>query len=532
MSKATDFVRNHKKAVILLAIVILVAIVIGVVLSGKAAAAGTEPEISTLKLSRMDIEQIVTATGSVRSVDSRNVTSQQTSKVVSVAVTEGQTVKKGDTLCIFDTSALDLNIAATQKSIDAAKAQSGESAAQAKRMVTDANDQYNYDKERLDREAQEAWDALETGKEAAAKAEKDAKAAAAKAEKDAKAAEAKAEKDAKEAAAKAEKDAKATGANQASAPTADATQIPSAGTSQNPAAGATGGDPVSALQAAYDAAVATRDATLRADQSAIKNAEDALKNQQLMDSTSQLQNQLDAYLLQKEDAVVKSPIDGAVTAANAKADSMPGMETPLFVIQDLSKLEVSASVPEYDATKLAQGMDVHVLSDALQGQEWNGTILSISPVATDAGGNFTVVISVTSPLEGLKSGMSAKVNVVCENRENVFAVPYGALIEKENGETVIYALDEATGQTEAGTEVETSKAGESETSGSEASRSEAGSDGADGATETREVVVTAGLETDYYVEISGSGLVEGMTINIDPEGLNKDAPSESIADMF
>jgi hypothetical protein len=96
--------------------------------------------------------------------------------------------------------------------------------------------------------------------------------------------------------------------------------------------------------------------------------------------------------------------------------------------------------------------------------------------------------------------MTAKVNIICDSRKSIFAVPYGALIEKENGDTVIYAIDE-----DASTDSEV---------------------------KWREIVVTTGLETDYYIEISSAQLEVGLTVDIDPERLNINAPSDSIMDMF
>jgi RND family efflux transporter MFP subunit len=259
--------------------------------------------------------------------------------------------------------------------------------------------------------------------------------------------------------------------------------------------------------------VSTRKATLRADKAAIKSAQDALTSQKLMDQTSTLQGQLNTYLQQKADATVKAPIGGTVTSVSAKAGEYPAMESPMFVIEDITHLKVEASVPEYDASLLDAGLGVHIVSDAIQDGEWDGSVESISPVASDANGNFTVTVAVTSDSGALKSGMSAKLNIVSDSRTNVFAVPYGALGKNANGESVIYVKQEADessadGAGEAGVSVSVSVSGDANASGSAV--------GAD----RREVVVTTGLETDYYVEISGDGLVEGLLVLTDPEGLN------------
>jgi RND family efflux transporter MFP subunit len=437
MDRLSRFAGTRRRPLIILSVILVAAIVVVIIVLTQAKPdTGAVQEGSTVRLGRMDIEQTVSTTGTARSIDSRSLTSSQTGEIVSVNVTEGQSVKTGEILCIFDTSLIDLNIASTQNSLATAQAQYDEGLAQAEGMVSSAYNQYDYDKTRLDSEVQKAWDALE----------------------------------------------------------AEKTATPPAGT-MPPVA-----DPIPALQAAYDQAVSTRDATLRADGSAITTAENALANQRLMDTTSTIQSQLDTYQRQKEEATLTSPIDGTVTTVNAKVNGYAGMEGSLFIIEDITTLEVVASVPEYDAVLLTTGLSAHIISDALQNTQWDGVIKSISPVATDTSSNFTVTISLSSPLSGLKSGMSTKVNIVCDNRKNVFAVPYGALVEKENGDTVIYAIDE-----------EASSASEKIWG---------------------EIVVTTGLESDYYIEIASPLLAVGLTVDIDPERLNINTPSDSIMDMF
>jgi RND family efflux transporter MFP subunit len=434
MSKVSRFAKGHKKLIIVLAVIVVIIIAISVLAAlGRSALQNLSREaVGVQELTRMDIEQIVTATGTVKSLDSRSVTVPQTSssKIISVHVAEGQTVELGETLCVLDTKTLDQNIAATRKSIETAELQKGENVAQAQRRLDAARNQYSYDEKRLNAEVQKAKEALDAAK---------------------------------------------------LNPTPPAI-VPNA-------------------QAAYDAAVQTRDATLRADNTAIQSASDALTSQQIMDTTSQLQNQLNTSLQQKADATIKAPIGGTVTKVNAKADSYPGMDGPLFVIENLYELEVSALVPEFDASLLEVGLGVHIKTDAIQNAEWLGVIRSISPVATDSSGNFTVTISVTSDIGELKSGMSAKLNIVTGSRKAVFAVPYGALGETADGKSVIYVPD-----------TRTKEGGQTETI-------------------RREIPVELGLETDYYVEISGSELKEGLVYLTDPEGTTTDTPFILPAEM-
>jgi RND family efflux transporter MFP subunit len=414
----------------------------------------------------MDIEQIVTANGTVQSLDTRSVSAAASSNsiVKSVNVKVGQKVKKGDTLCTFDTELLDINIASAKKSLSSANAQSSAGLSQATRRVSDAKEQYASDKKRLEADVKKAKKALDASKK------------------------------------KAKKATPAAGATSSDVPASlpSGEGIPGAGVTDAAQSGSTQST-TAQLQSAYDAAVAARDQTLKADDAAITNAKDALENQRLMDSAAQIQSQLDVYEQQKKDATIKSPISGTVTAVNAKEGSTPGMESALFIVENIDELKVEALVPEYDASVLTTGLGVDIISDAIQDESWAGEITSISPVAADASGNFAVTISVTTPIGGLKSGMSAKLNIVTDGRQGVFAVPYGALGENDAGESVIYVVDPPA----------------------------ANQDNGEGRAKTaipREIVVKTGLETDYYVEISGEKLTEGLLVLTDPDGINKDAP--------
>jgi multidrug efflux pump subunit AcrA (membrane-fusion protein) len=172
----------------------------------------------------------------------------------------------------------------------------------------------------------------------------------------------------------------------------------------------------------------------------------------------------------------------------------------LFLIEDMDSLEISVGIPEFDATLLSVGMYTEIATDAIDGKEWRGEVKSISPVALPDTNNFTVVISVDSPADGLTAGMSAKTNIVTSSKAGVFAVPYDAISENEAGQSVVFAWP---GDGEIKTE------GIDPENVSEGIRSQ-----------SEEIVVETGMESDYYIEIASDGLKAGMLILADPEGKN------------
>ena len=83
--------------------------------------------------------------------------------------------------------------------------------------------------------------------------------------------------------------------------------------------------------------------------------------------------------------------------------------------------------------------------------------------------------------------MTARCSIILEEAEDVYAVPYDAIHVNKDGTSVIYAEDTGQGKKPK------KKAGK------------------------REIEVTKGMESDYYVEIRGDGLSEGLRVIIPSE---------------
>ncbi|MFQ9681195.1 MAG: hypothetical protein ACLRZH_14910 [Ruthenibacterium lactatiformans] len=84
-------------------------------------------------------------------------------------------------------------------------------------------------------------------------------------------------------------------------------------------------------------------------------------------------------------------------------------------------------------------------------------------------------MTVTGKDSGLLIGLSAKVEIILSQVTDVYAVPYDAVGTDENGGSVVYARS-------------------------------------GGETEFTAIPVETGMETDYYIEISGEGLSDGMEV--------------------
>lgn len=231
----------------------------------------------------------------------------------------------------------------------------------------------------------------------------------------------------------------------------------------------------------YDQAVKNLENIQRSNNLTIQSRNDALTNTKLSDSTTSIESQLTTARNNLEDATVTAPVSGTITEVLATLGVRAN--GAMFVIQDTESLELSTTVAEYDIPLIKEGQAVQFTTDATGSDILSGTVDRISPTAINTDGDFTVTVRIDQPDERLRIGMNAKLTIVLESRPATFAVPYDAITTNAAGQTIVMALRE------------------------------------DGVTRY-EVPVTVGMETDYFVEISGPEVQPGLVVLNDPEGKN------------
>jgi len=176
-----------------------------------------------------------------------------------------------------------------------------------------------------------------------------------------------------------------------------------------------------------------------------------------------------------EQAALKAPVSGVVTALFVEPGEMANSGQTVVVISDLSNLAVEVNVDETDVSRLADGMEVQVNLDAFPGNELTGRVTYIEPAATVESGVvlYAVTVKINSTELPLRSGMTVNVTFPIEQRTDTLLVPFRA-IETEGGQAYVTRVT---------------------ASGSE------------------RVAVTMGLITDTQIEIL-SGLNEGDVVTV------------------
>lgn len=146
-----------------------------------------------------------------------------------------------------------------------------------------------------------------------------------------------------------------------------------------------------------------------------------------------------------DQAQLVAPFDGRITEVHNKFGDQvtPGM--PAFRLDDFSRLLVEVQVSEVDINRIQDGQDVNLVFDAILDKEYHGRVSEVALVGTNNQGvvDFTVTVELTDTDESVKPGMTAAVNIVVSQLENVLTVPNRAVRVRE-GERVVYVLKDGT----------------------------------------------------------------------------------------
>lgn len=146
---------------------------------------------------------------------------------------------------------------------------------------------------------------------------------------------------------------------------------------------------------------------------------------------------------------ITAPCDGIVSAIGAGAGETLGTSTPCVVLSESGGVVINAVVRESTLPSVALGQQVTVSGVAFDKKSYHGRITDIASTArsrVNGTTTETVVDAVVTLDEGeidesLLIGLSAKVTVIVEERQDVLVLPYDCLTCDDAGRTVAYRLE-------------------------------------------------------------------------------------------
>ncbi len=165
-----------------------------------------------------------------------------------------------------------------------------------------------------------------------------------------------------------------------------------------------------------------------------KNYDTAVANVALYKAqVEQAQAALDYNKIQLGYTKIISPVDGIIVSKSVEEGQTvaASFETPtLFnVAEDLTKMQIEASVVEADIAKVKEGQNVQFNVDSFPNETFHGIVTQVrnEAVTTSNVVTYEVVIAVNNEELKFKPGMTANVEIITANEKDVFTVPNKAL---------------------------------------------------------------------------------------------------------
>jgi HlyD family secretion protein len=130
---------------------------------------------------------------------------------------------------------------------------------------------------------------------------------------------------------------------------------------------------------------------------------------------------------------IYSPVDGIVIDRRVDVGQTvaASMNAPVLfqIANDLTKMQINASVAEADIGTVAEGQEVKFTVDAFPGRDFIGKVVQVrnAPQTVQNVVSYDSIIEVDNTDGKLKPGMTANVQIITAKREDIIRVPNSAM---------------------------------------------------------------------------------------------------------
>ena len=141
-----------------------------------------------------------------------------------------------------------------------------------------------------------------------------------------------------------------------------------------------------------------------------------------------------------ENTILRSPINGYVTARNFDVGDMFSMSAPLFTVQQVVPVKLLVGISENEYTKVKKGDVVSLSVDALPGRTFTGKVNRLYPTINAATHTFNAEVIVQNADRALRPGMFARVTVTFGVNHSI-VLPDRCIVKQEGtGQKFVYLL--------------------------------------------------------------------------------------------
>jgi HlyD family secretion protein len=144
-------------------------------------------------------------------------------------------------------------------------------------------------------------------------------------------------------------------------------------------------------------------------------------------------------------AHIIAPFDGTVTQAEPAVGNQVSPGTVAFRVDDLSHMLVDVQVSEVDINTVEVGQNATLTFDAVLGRSdpYHGKVVQVSQAGDTVQGvvNFVVTVELTDADEFVKPGMTAAVNIIIKEQNDVVLIPNRAVRLVDTDRAVYLLVD-------------------------------------------------------------------------------------------
>lgn len=141
-------------------------------------------------------------------------------------------------------------------------------------------------------------------------------------------------------------------------------------------------------------------------------------------------------LVQLDETVIKSPIDGTVTAIFAQKGELVTPSATIITVIDLDRLFLEVSLEQQSIMRVKKGQSAVVSFESLRNEKIDGRVTSVYPRENQ----FIVRVELDRWPEGILPGMTADVAILIDKRDQALLVPLKSIF---SGQVIRYREGES-----------------------------------------------------------------------------------------
>lgn len=149
---------------------------------------------------------------------------------------------------------------------------------------------------------------------------------------------------------------------------------------------------------------------------------------------------LDVLETRLSKSYVTSPISGIVDMKYLTKGEVCGPGTPILNIVEVSRVKISAGIPERFIGEVKKGSQVKITFSVYPGEEFSGTVNYVAPTLSAVNRTFEIEIVLNNRDGRLKPEMSANIEIVKSKVENAIVIPQDYIVDIGN-DKYVFVLD-------------------------------------------------------------------------------------------